>query len=462
MRRLLNYLGHSLPARLLAIFVLTASIFLIVTTIMWGVGMRHQWKTRIHPHMLQYVDYLNQDIGTPPNLERALQISDALPIAIHIVGPDVDFTSTDQPFNADDIDFENPRRFKNLKNINTRSGRHYDQGEYRDRIVFRSQIDEYTVYFDLRHRGEPQSQLNRHKNHFKKGKRGVHILFFTLTTLLLVLLLCHWLIRRLISPIGDIQTGVQAMGAGALDYRIPVRRNDDLGELTHSINDMAGDIEDMLDAKRQLLLAISHELRSPITRARVSTQLLPESDSRERIEDDLKEMEALITELLESERLNSPHAALARSPVMLRTVIDDVIKESFDHNINVVADGPQHAVLLDEARVRMLIRNLVSNAVHHAASEKVDITVACQQDGATIVITDDGVGIAADQIARLTEPFHRVDASRTRSTGGFGLGLYLCRLIAEAHNGSLEIDSKVGEGTTVTVILRQPESSEPV
>jgi len=309
---------HSLPARLLAIFVLTAVAFMLVTSFMWGIGLRHQWANRIHPHIVQYVDYVNKDLGTPPSIERARELTKRLPIDIYVTGPDIDFSSNGRTLQLDDIKFDDrddDEKHRHYRPLRPRSASNFDVGEHDDGTVIRTSQDGYTIYYELRRR---DSRRYRDRPHTDKrgerqdrpGKRGIHLLGLTLTGLLLVLAFCYWMIRRLISPIRDIQSGVHAMGAGQLDHRIAVKRKDDLGELTHSINDMASDIQRMLDAKRQLLLGMSHELRSPITRARVSTQLLPDSDSRDRIEEDLKEMESLITELLESERLNSRHSVL--------------------------------------------------------------------------------------------------------------------------------------------------------
>ncbi len=456
MMRLFASIAHSLPARLLAVFLLTAFIFLCITSIMWGIGLRHQWNTRIHPHIVQYVDYINKDLGTPPSIERARQLGERLPINIYVTGPDTEFSSNGLNLDEEEIDFDKPRHKKrHLEKIRADSGVDFDVGEYDDRVLFRSRRDGYTIYYELRRSdGHRPPKKSRHLN----SRPGKHILWFTLCSLGLVMVFCYWMIRRLISPIGDIQAGVRAMGAGKLNHRITVARNDDLGELTHSINDMAQDIEQMLDAKRQLLLAISHELRSPITRARISAELLPQSDSRQRIEDDLKEMEGLISELLESERLNSAHSVLNPSEVDVKALVDEVVAENFQSGVVVTSNVEASSYCLDEARVRMLVRNLISNALRHGGGESVEVTLTGDASTATIDVRDYGVGIAADQIPNLTQPLYRVDESRTRSSGGFGLGLYLCRLITEAHGGALSIDSTLGEGTTVSATLR----SQPV
>jgi signal transduction histidine kinase len=110
--------------------------------------------------------------------------------------------------------------------------------------------------------------------------------------------------------------------------------------------------------------------------------------------------------------------------------------------------------MVDTPRLRLLLRNLIHNALQHSGSlEPVEIRLQVVDDRYQIRVTDHGSGIAEEHLASLTEPFYRVDPARRRETGGYGLGLYLCRLVAEAHGGTLEIESTPKRGTTVTATL---------
>ena len=273
--------------------------------------------------------------------------------------------------------------------------------------------------------------------------------------MLILLGICYFLIRRMLRPIHDIKTGAHRIGQGELNYRVPVRARNDLGELAGSINTMANDIEKMLDAKRQLLLGVSHELRSPLTRATIATELLETSTNRSRIQEDLQEMENIITEILETERMNSRHSVLNLTPLNLPSTVQSVLEELPQSTVTMDIDANLPEAKLDEARIRLLIRNLVTNAARHGSDGPIppEISIRAHAGQLVIVVTDSGPGIAQEHISHLTEPFYRVDRSRTRATGGFGIGLYLCKLIAEAHKGTLAISSTPGEGTTVTVLL---------
>jgi signal transduction histidine kinase len=281
----------------------------------------------------------------------------------------------------------------------------------------------------------------------------------TIAGLLAVLALMYHAIRRLFRPIETIQAGVERFGEGDLEYRLDVRRRDELGALAASINTMADDIQEMLEAKRQLLLAISHELRSPLTRARVNAELLGESAPRRALLADLAEMEALLGELLESERLRGRHAVLVREAADPSALLTRLMEESFaGAGVVLDLDPPGTWLPLDPVRIRLLARNLLKNALRHTPPGAAPPVLASHCDDAhwTLSVSDHGPGIPAEHLSRLTAPFYRVDPARGRSSGGVGLGLYLSRVIAEAHGGTLNIESTSGEGTRVTVRIPVP------
>ena len=143
--------------------------------------------------------------------------------------------------------------------------------------------------------------------------------------LLTVLALLYFLLRWMISPLKGIQESVKRIGSGELTHRIKTNRQDEFGELSTEINAMADDVENMLEAKRQLLLAISHELRSPITRAKVAVSLMNSEKLKAGLENDLGEMEAMISGLLEAETLNHRHQILNLENINLNDLISDVV-----------------------------------------------------------------------------------------------------------------------------------------
>jgi signal transduction histidine kinase len=221
---------------------------------------------------------------------------------------------------------------------------------------------------------------------------------------------------------------------------------------------MANDVQGMLEAKRQLMLAISHELRSPLTRSKVALELVEDEDVRAGILEDIDEMERLISDLLESEVLNTRHAVLRREPVDLSTLLDSVLEIDFSNRndgISVEIEDNLPQVELDATRIRLLLRNLIDNGLRYNPEDGEPLKVSVNKPGKfiRIVVQDYGPGISAEHIKHVSEAFYRADPARSRSTGGVGLGLYLCRRIVEVHGGTMDIDSSPGSGTRVTVDL---------
>ena len=255
-------------------------------------------------------------------------------------------------------------------------------------------------------------------------------------------LIAHLAVRLMLRPLWLLGWGVAAFGRGDLKHRIPIRRRDEIGALAARFNRMADDIEAMLDGKRSLLLAISHELRSPITRARLNVELLDESPTRSALIQDLGLMRELIEGLLERERLDSGHTALMLQPADWAAWLNELIERRFAGqpiDIEVAPDLP--IVQADRMRIQLLLGNLIDNALRHnePANGKVKLTVSRERDGVRLSVRDFGAGVPEESLAQLGQPFFRPDSSRSRASGGVGLGLSLCKLIATAHGSSLEL-----------------------
>ena len=271
--------------------------------------------------------------------------------------------------------------------------------------------------------------------------------------MLLLTALAYAAVHQQLKPLRHITTGVQAYGRGDFANPIPVRRNDELGLLAQRINSMADNLHGMLDAKRALLLAMSHELRSPLTRARVNAELLDDSSERAALLRDLGEMRDLITSLLEGERLSAGHSALQTEAVDLVALASEVaaaeaVSLPDAAPVRLQLQDPGGPVQADATRLRLVLRNLLQNARRHGGSsgggtrseEPPELFLRREPDGRIALgVRDHGPGVAADLLPQLAQAFYRPDSARTRSSGGVGLGLYLCRLVAQAHGGELSI-----------------------
>lgn len=416
----LRALLASLRIRLVLLFVLMA----LATTAIFVAGMQRAlsagWDALLRPIVVDYVDRLAAEIGTPPDPARARALAERLPLSVRIEGPVTQFDS-------------HPRQ------------RHWHGHETADdenpRLLRRETADGHRIVFGLGDRD------------WADGPRGIG--WLTLGGLLLLTALAYGLVRHLVRPLDDVRAGAQRFGQGLFDHPIPVRRQDELGELATQVNAMAQDIRAMLDAKRELLLAVSHELRSPLTRARLNAELVVGGAAREALLHDLEEMGDLISDLLESERLAQGHRALQRESCSLNTLVHDVVEERFSSAgllLQLEPDLPEAP--LDPVRLRLLLRNLIDNALRHggAAATAPQLSTSQVHGRLRLVVRDFGPGIEEAQLSRLGEAFHRPDAARQRSTGGVGLGLYLCRAVARAHGGELRFRN-AGPGLEATLDL---------
>lgn len=452
-RRARQAFGTSIKLRMVVVFLLLAAA---MTTVFVGGAQRAfsiGWREAARPLLMDYVDHLVTDItpgGATPNPDAALALTQRLPLTVRISGPQVNWSSHPEQVRGDPhLGHRSP---PNAMRWNGERGR--DDRDWQ-RLLQRTTANGHRIEFGVNDAVFEQRQ---------------RLVVPAIAALLALTLLAWWYVRRLLRPLDDIRAGAQRFGAGDFTATIAVQRPgrpDELGQLAATINTMGHDIHQMLEAKRALLLAISHELRSPLTRARLNTELLPEAPDvqpqRDALLRDLQEMARLISDLLESERLSGHHAALHREPVDLAALATEVVAEVLARQperagqrpeIRLHTDPALSSLPLDATRIRLLLRNLLDNALRHSvgAAHPPELHLRAVGQGVEIEVRDHGTGVHEDQLPHLAQAFYRSDAARTRSTGGVGLGLYLCKLVAQAHGGTFSVRN-AQPGLAVTVRL---------
>ena len=290
--------------------------------------------------------------------------------------------------------------------------------------------------------------------------RTVHLVVPAVLLLLMaaVVFAAHGFLRRQLQPLRWLGEGVAGLSEGHLDVVVPKRSTDEFGLLTDAFNRMVGRVKDMIRARDRLLLDVSHELRSPLTRLKVALELVADPDMKARMAADVAEMEIMIGELLELERLRDGRGInTTRQNVV--SLLGDAAR-NYDERppgVRVSAETPEILVDIDADRMRTVIRNLLENAVKYSlpTSRPVEISVSQTAETVVVRVTDDGVGIPEGDVERVFEPFFRVDRSRSKSTGGYGLGLSICKRVMEAHGGSIAIERPAGRGTSFVLTFRK-------
>ncbi len=262
----------------------------------------------------------------------------------------------------------------------------------------------------------------------------------------------YLILRNQLKPIKALHEGVRAIGEGNLDFEIKTNSVDELGQLALSFNHMTQQIRESLQTRDQLLLDVSHELRSPLTRMLVALEFLKHDKTKQTLHRNIKHMEAMVTEILETERLNSSYGGLQLEPINILDLLMDTCKNYQNQKPGVVLQcSPEDLIVsVDPTRVTTVLNNLLSNATRHSnAKDPIEVTCAREQGKIFVKVQDYGSGIPKDDLPRIFEPFYRVDKSRSKQTGGYGLGMSVCKKIMEAHGGQIDITSQPNKGTCV-------------
>ncbi|NIV18916.1 MAG: HAMP domain-containing protein [Woeseiaceae bacterium] len=435
---MLSHLSRSLTFRLVAIFIVLGGLFVFGTyKIIQQFVNSDEIRGLVSGHLSLHVSYVREDIGVPPRIERALAITERVPVDIRIFGPDIDWASDPAFPRVQDLEFAPSPRFSN------------DPGAWVDELpgVDFAEAERHT-FLRMRQGGYDIIVSTPRISDVPEGPPLLPLgIGLGLFCLVLGLAAVHWLFR----PIGKIREGAAHIGSGHFSHRIADIRHDELGELATDINRMARDVETMLDAKRALLLGISHELRTPLSRMRLALEFCDEEETAEDLRAEIAEMEKIVVSLLEAERLNSRHARLSRTQVTIGDLIKELIDDFFSRDLErITIDLPAGPLVasLDDARIKLMLKNLISNALRYSKPEDGPVKLSVSATPADIVLSvaDQGPGLSQEQAEHIGEPFYRSDPSRTRASGGTGLGLYLAKLVATAHGGTLQLIDTDGQG----------------
>jgi signal transduction histidine kinase len=431
MTTLVQVVRRSLFVRLMLIFGITVILFFAIFSIsLRTVNQNINAIDAIPDFFTRNIESIIQDIGTPPNLNNAMRLAKELDWSIAINNPIMRWSS-DNEFRLPVEESEFNRALSNDAEVRTINSE--------DIIMVQRGGYDFYLY---------QRSLNDNSSNYI-------ILYIGLALASLVLFLNYFMVNRLLDPVRLLRKGAERIRLGDLSFRVKSNRQDELGELTESINHMADSLQSMLEAKRQLLLAISHELRTPVTRAKLRLELMPDSAEKNLLKEDIQEIELLISDLIEAERLKGEHTVLSAEPTPIAAFVEGVCEQfkSYPGGLELELPETDREFVIDNLRIRLLITNLLNNAIRHGEENPIVVRVSFDADYASLEVEDQGEGIAPKHLAQISEPFYRADSARQRDTGGFGLGLYLCRLITQAHGGELFIASQLGEGTHITVIL---------
>jgi len=440
---MLKQFSRSLSFRLLAIFIMLGGLFVFGTfKAIKVVYNSDDIRGLISGHLSLHVSYVLNDIGSPPRIERAIGITERVPVDIRISGPDLDWASDPDFPKLSELNFAPSPTFSDAPGSWIDELQGVEFAEWQDHSFLKMTQGEYDIVVSSPRISDVSS--------------GIDLTWLIVGMGLTFLLLAYAAVSWLFRPINLIREGSAHIGRGNFDHRISNIRSDQLGDLANDINQLAADVQRMLDAKRALLLGISHELRTPLSRMRLTLEFLQNEQEKQNLKEEILEMEKIVAALLEAERLNVRHAALARTNVRVSDLLNELLNDFFSRDTDRIqlsqADSKLRADI-DEARITLLLKNLLSNALRYSKASDGKVELKANAEGSDLVFTvrDHGPGLPKDDAEHIGEPFYRGDRSRNRESGGTGLGLYLATLVARAHGGTLTLKENSDSGACFEV-----------
>jgi signal transduction histidine kinase len=256
------------------------------------------------------------------------------------------------------------------------------------------------------------------------------------------------------------------MEAGDLTQRVEITSRDEIGDLARAFNRMADGLARLEESRRQMVTDVAHELRTPLTNIRGYLEALRDGvvEPDRRITDSLYEEAMLLTHLVDDlQALSLAEAGqlrLQRQPVALADVVERAVgafgSRAQAEGVPLQVDLPDDLPLVDvdPQRIGQVLRNLLDNGLTHTPpGGQISVTVCVRASWIEVRVSDTGSGIAAEDLPHVFERFYRADRSRSRATGGAGLGLAIAKQLVEAHGGRIEVESQVGHGTQFTFTL---------
>ena len=281
---------------------------------------------------------------------------------------------------------------------------------------------------------------------FWSGPWAVTLLFAIVSLTLLGL----WAARALTAPLSSFAKAAESFSLNGAAAPLPERGPEEIRSVAKALNRMRERITTLIDDRTRMLAAISHDLRTPITRMRLRPEFIDDAEQRTRMEADLQEMEAMIAATLSFARdeANAEPRVATDIAVLLKRVVEDA--KAAGHDVRYA--GPDHRdIVASPMLLRRAFANLIDNAIRYG--ERARVGLAAAPGAVRIAIEDDGPGIPESETEKVFAPFYRLEGSRSRETGGTGLGLSVARNAILGHGGTIELRNRAEGGLTVSVTL---------
>jgi len=302
--------------------------------------------------------------------------------------------------------------------------------------------------------------------HIVYGAIGRFFIWGGLVAVAIALLLTFFLSRRILAPVKALTQAARRLGKGDLSQRVRVRDKGEVGELAQSFNSMASDLERAEQLRRNMIADAAHELRTPLSNIRGYLEAIrdgikkPDAETIRSLNEEVASLSRLVDDLQELSLADAGELKLTCRKENISRLIDGAVATLQSQaaakglTLTVKLTEKLPSVNIDSHRIKQVLHNLLENAMAHT-SRGGSVTVEAWQQGSQIRVSvvDTGEGIPAKDLPNIFERFYRVDKSRTRATGGSGLGLTIAKRLVEAHGGRIEVQSKLRKGSRFTFTL---------
>ncbi|SEM14993.1 Signal transduction histidine kinase [Mesobacillus persicus] len=288
-----------------------------------------------------------------------------------------------------------------------------------------------------------------------------------LGVVLLALGLIGFMSRMLTQPLITMKEATNKMALGKYKQRIPVSGDDEVAQLGESIQSLGEQLQDFEDSRNEFLATVSHELRTPLTYIKGYSDILNKGIVKKQeeqveylkiINKEANRITFLVNDLFDMSKFEvgkfELNKELASINPIIKKVVSNLKPEADEKGLILTASLSEVTYIsIDSQRMEQAIYNLVENAIKYTNEGKVTVKTYQKNELIVIEVEDTGIGIPTNHLSSIWERFYRVDKSRTRKTGGSGLGLYVVKNIIQSHNGDIRVESTEDKGSTFTIHL---------
>ncbi|MEE8419069.1 MAG: ATP-binding protein [Dehalococcoidales bacterium] len=289
---------------------------------------------------------------------------------------------------------------------------------------------------------------------------SIFLLWGALIAVVIGLIMTFFLSRRILAPVRTLSSAARRLGQGDFSQRVEVADKGELGELADTFNSMATDLERAEQLRRNMVADVAHELRTPLSNLRGYLEatrdgvVRPDAKTMRLLDEEASLLSRLVDDLQELSLAEAGELKMAIEPQditeLIKKTAEATREQAETKGISLTIDLPEilPAVSIDSQRTAQVLRNLLENALAHTASgDSITIDASRQDEWVEVSVSDTGKGISQEELANIFERFYRVDKSRSRSTGGSGLGLTIARRLIEAQGGRITARSEPGKGS---------------